>query len=100
MKKVLGVAILAAFVVALVAETALFALGKTGDLGSLIELGAAWAVVLAGFVAGVVRLLWGVPRSGVGVVAVFHRSEPEDEAEDEAEDEPENETEGETEDEE
>ena len=31
MKKVLGITILSAFVVALVAETALFALGKTGE---------------------------------------------------------------------
>ena len=99
MKKVLGITILSAFVVALVAETALFALGKTGDVGALIELGVSWAVVLAGFVAGVVRLIWGVPRPLVGVVAVFHRSEPEDEAEEEAEDEAEEEAEDETEDE-
>lgn len=91
MKKVLCVAILSAFTVALVAETALFALGKTTDVGSLIELGVAWGVVLVAFIAGVLRIAFG-RSGGVGVVVIHHYDEPEeDEPEDGEDDEPEDE---------
>lgn len=81
MRKTLCVAILGAFVVALVAETALFVTGHIGGLSAAIELAVAWAVVLVGFCAAVVRAAWGVGRPIVGVW-VFHKDEPEDEQED------------------
>lgn len=92
MRKTLCVAILGAFVVALVAETALFVTGHIGGLSAAIELAVAWAVVLVGFCAAVVRAAWGVGRPGVGVLWVIHKDEPEDEQED-SEDEQEDEQE-------
>ena len=87
MRKTLCVAILGAFVVALVAETALFVTGHIGGLSAAIELAVSWGVVLVGFIAAVVRAAWGVGRPGVGVLWVIHKDEPEDEQEDEPEDE-------------
>lgn len=86
MRKTLCVAILGAFVVALVAETALFVTGHIGGLSAAIELAVAWAVVLVGFIAGVVRAAWGVGRPSVGVLWVIRKDEPEDEQEEEPED--------------
>ena len=90
MKKILSVAILSAFSVALVTETVLFALGKVSDLGTLAELGVAWGIVLIFFIAGVLRIAFG-RTGGIGVVVVHRYEEPEEDEDSDSEedDEPE-----------
>lgn len=93
MKKTLGIIICSAFSVGLVAETAVsiwsLANGQGVALPTAIELVVAWFVVLAVFIAAIVKGFLGSARwLGVGV-AVHHDDSAEDDyyAEDAGEDE-------------
>lgn len=82
MKKTLGIIICSAFSVGLVAETAVsiwsLATGQGVELPTAIELVVAWLVVLAVFIAAIVKGFLGSARwLGVGV-AVHHDDSDDD----------------------
>lgn len=94
MRKALTIAVLGAFTVALVAKTVLFGLGKVTGAGDIIELCVSWGVVLAVFVASVVKMVFpAAPRWVAREEDEDTGEDPEEETEETNEEETDEETE-------